>query len=84
MSDVLTVMAQTQVPTPDGPVSKVSAFLVTSDMPGFRVTEKALEKVGIRGTWTAKLAFENVEVPAKNLIPLSSALLHQLPPLSLR
>lgn len=68
MSDVLTVMAKTDVVTPEGKKSKVSAFLVTNDMPGFEVTDKALEKVGIRGTWTAKLSFDNIRVPAKNLI----------------
>lgn len=68
MSDVLTVMAKTEVDTPNGKVMKVSAFLVTNDMEGFEVTEKALEKVGIRGTWTAKLEFHNMRVPAKNMI----------------
>ena len=68
MSDVLTVMAKTEVATAEGTKSKISAFLVTNDMPGFSVTEKALEKVGIRGTWTAKLSFDNVEVPAANLV----------------
>jgi acyl-CoA dehydrogenase family member 9 len=68
MADILTVMAKTEVQTSSGPEMKVSAFLVTNDMPGFEVTEKALEKVGIRGTWTAKLKFDNVKIPAKNLI----------------
>lgn len=68
MSDVLTVMAKTEVDTPEGKKSKVSAFLVTNDLPGFEVTDKALEKVGIRGTWTAKLKFDNVKIPAKNLV----------------
>ena len=68
MADVLTVMAQTEVETDKGKVKKVSAFLVTNDMDGFVVTEKALEKVGIRGTWTAKLEFHNMRVPAVNII----------------
>ncbi|MCM8539822.1 MAG: acyl-CoA dehydrogenase family protein [Lentisphaeraceae bacterium] len=68
MSDVLTVMAQTEVETKNGKAMKVSAFLVTNDMEGFVVTEKALEKVGIRGTWTAKLEFHNMRVPAANIV----------------
>ncbi len=68
MADVLTVMAQTQVDTEDGPKDKVSAFLVTPDMPGFKVVDKALEKVGMRGSKTANLAFENMEVPAENIL----------------
>lgn len=69
MADVLTVMAKTEVEGKDGKKEmKVSAFLVTNDMNGFVVTEKALEKVGIRGTWTAKLEFHNLRVPAKNII----------------
>ena len=68
MADVLTVMAKTEVDGKNGKEMKVSAFLVTNDMDGFVVTEKALEKVGIRGTWTAKLEFHNLRVPAKNII----------------
>jgi acyl-CoA dehydrogenase family member 9 len=61
IAQVLTVMARTED-------DKVTAFIVTPDMPGFKVTAKALEKVGYRGTWTANLAFENVEVPEENLL----------------
>lgn len=68
IASVLTVMAQTKVDTPTGPEDKITAFLVTPDMPGFKVTEKALEKVGIRGTMTAKLEFDNMEVPAANIV----------------
>jgi acyl-CoA dehydrogenase family member 9 len=68
IAGVLTVMAKTEVETPEGPRQKVSAFLVTPDMPGFRVLNPALEKVGMRGTKTANLAFEGLEVPAENLL----------------
>lgn len=64
----LTVMAQTKVETKSGIEDKITAFLVTPDMPGFVVTHKALEKVGIRGTATAKLEFHDVEVPAANIV----------------
>lgn len=71
IADVLTVMAKTEV---EGR-QKVTAFLVTSDMPGFVVREKALDKVGMRGTWTANLAFNDVEVPEENILgPLGGGL----------
>lgn len=71
MADILTVMARTEVDGED----KITAFLVTPDLPGFRVTEPALEKVGMRGSKTAKLAFENMEVPAENVLgPLGRGL----------
>lgn len=68
MADVLTVMAQTSIDTPDGPRDKITAFLVTPDMPGFHVKDKALEKVGMRGTWTANLTFTDMEVPEANIL----------------
>ena len=65
IADVLTVMART--PGAAGR-SEVTAFLVTPDMPGFRIVEPRMEKLGIRGTATAKLAFENMRVPAENIL----------------
>ncbi|MFL5338738.1 MAG: acyl-CoA dehydrogenase family protein [Gemmataceae bacterium] len=66
IADVLTVMARTPVPGSDE--TKVTAFLVTPDMPGFQVVEKAMPKVGIRGTATARLAFKDMRVPAENVL----------------
>lgn len=68
VAKILTVMAKTDVKTPNGIEKKVTAFLVTPDMPGFKVVAEALEKVGMRGSKTSILAFENVEVPAKNIL----------------
>ncbi len=66
IADVLTVMARTPVPGKNE--TKITAFLVTPDMPGFRIVEPRMEKLGIRGTATAKLAFENMAVPAENIL----------------
>lgn len=75
IADVLTVMAKTAVKTPQGVEDKVTAFLVTPDMPGFVVRDRALEKLGMRGTWTANLAFNNLEVPEENILgPLGKGL----------
>ena len=54
LAKVLTVMAQTSVDTPNGPQDKITAFLVTPDMPGFKVTASSLEKVGMRGSKTSQ------------------------------
>lgn len=68
IAKVLTVMAKTAVETPQGLQDKVTAFLVTPNMPGFKVVEPGLEKVGMRGTRTANLQFTDMEVPAENVL----------------
>lgn len=65
IADVLTVMART--PDKDGK-TKVTAFLVTPDLPGFEVLEERAEKCGIRGTATGKLRFTNMPVPKANIL----------------
>lgn len=68
IAQVLTVMALTEVETPQGKQDKVTAFLVTPDMPGFKVAAASLEKVGMRGSTTSNLTFNNLEVPAVNVL----------------
>jgi alkylation response protein AidB-like acyl-CoA dehydrogenase len=63
---VLTVMART--PVPDSRETKITAFIVTPDMPGFEVVEKRMEKCGVRGTATSRLAFHNMFVPKENVL----------------
>ena len=65
IAHILTVMAR----TPDGKGgTKVTAFLVTPDMPGFEVLEARAEKCGIRGTATGKMRLTNVRVPKENVL----------------
>jgi alkylation response protein AidB-like acyl-CoA dehydrogenase len=66
IASVLTVMART--PVPGSTETKVTAFLVTPDMPGFEVVEARMPKCGIRGTATARLAFKDMPVPAENVL----------------
>jgi alkylation response protein AidB-like acyl-CoA dehydrogenase len=66
IADVLTVMART--PNPKGGESKVTAFLVTPDMPGFEVVDARMSKCGIKGTATGKLAFHDMRVPRENVL----------------
>jgi acyl-CoA dehydrogenase family protein 9 len=73
IANVLTVMART--PVAGTTETAVTAFLVTPDMPGFEVVEPRMEKLGVRGTATAKLAFKDMPVPADNILgPLGKGL----------
>lgn len=66
IAQVLTVMARTPMPGSDK--TKVTAFLVTPDMPGFTITEPRMPKCGIRGTATGRLAFKDMYVPKENIL----------------
>jgi alkylation response protein AidB-like acyl-CoA dehydrogenase len=67
IAGVVTVIART--PGVGGSKKKeITAFLVTPDLPGFKVVEKRMEKVGIRGTATGRLAFANMVVPKENVL----------------
>lgn len=71
IAQLLTVMARTPLgPSGDGGPgeSKITAFLVTPDMPGFEVVEARMEKCGVRGTATARLAFHDMFVPRENVL----------------
>ena len=48
-------------------VKGITAFIVTRDMPGFSIGKKEL-KMGIRGSATAELIFENVRGPQENIL----------------
>ncbi len=64
VADVVTVFAVTD--PAKGPAG-ISAFIVESTAPGFKVG-KLEKKMGIRGSPTSELIFENCEVPAENLL----------------
>jgi isovaleryl-CoA dehydrogenase len=53
---------------------KTTAFLVESGFPGFGVGKKE-EKMGMRGSPTTQLIFEDCEVPEENLVGLEDAAL---------
>jgi len=59
-------MART--PVPGRSETAITAFLVTPDMQGFAVLEPRMEKLGIRGTTTARLAFRDTPVPKDNIL----------------
>lgn len=45
----------------------ITAFLIEKEMPGFRTAQK-LDKLGMRGSNTCELVFENCEVPLENVL----------------
>ncbi|MDP8240962.1 MAG: acyl-CoA dehydrogenase family protein [Candidatus Hatepunaea meridiana] len=64
ISDVYSVFAVT---TPGAGTRGISAFIVEADMPGFSAG-KPEKKMGIRGSHTTDLFFEDVKVPKENLL----------------
>ena len=64
VADSMLVYAKT---APEKGLRGISAFLVRRDAPGFSVT-KSLDKMGMRGSPTGELAFQDVEVPRDQLV----------------
>lgn len=69
LSEIVTVFAKT---SPEPGLKSLSCFIVEKDYPGFKVG-KTEHKLGIRGSETAELIFEDMEVPAENLIGTEGA-----------
>jgi isovaleryl-CoA dehydrogenase len=63
-ADVLVVYTRTN---PDGGPRGLTAFIVEKAMPGFRCAQK-LDKLGMRGSNTGELVFEDTPVPAANVL----------------
>lgn len=63
-ADVLVVYAKTDI---SAGAKGISTFIIEKDFPGFKVGQK-LDKLGMRGSPTAELIFDNCEVPAENLM----------------
>ena len=68
IADTYVVFAVT---TPNIGTRGISAFIVEKGMPGFSIGKQEL-KMGIRGSATCELVFENCEVPKENLIIFNS------------
>lgn len=45
----------------------ITAFIIEKGMPGFSTAQK-LDKLGMRGSNTCELVFENCEIPAENVV----------------
>jgi acyl-CoA dehydrogenase family protein 9 len=68
LAGMMTVMAKTPI-TVDGVTrDKVTAFIVTPDLPGFEVLSPNRSKCGVRGSWQATLKFTDMPVPADRIL----------------
>lgn len=64
VADVCLLYAKTE----QGKGSKgITAFVVETNTPGFKVAQK-LNKMGFRGSQTAELVFEDMRIPAENIL----------------
>jgi isovaleryl-CoA dehydrogenase len=63
-ADTLVVYAKTD---PDAGSRGITAFLIERGMPGFSTAQK-LDKLGMRGSNTCDLVFEDCKVPAENVL----------------
>ncbi|MFN7096528.1 MAG: isovaleryl-CoA dehydrogenase, partial [Gammaproteobacteria bacterium] len=63
-AEVLVVYAKTDAQAGS---KGITAFIIEKDMPGFSTAQK-LDKLGMRGSNTSELVFENCKVPATNVL----------------
>ena len=63
-ADVLVVYAKTDM---DAGPKGITAFLIEKDFDGFSTAQK-LDKLGMRGSNTCELVFENCQVPPENVL----------------
>ena len=63
-ADTLFVYAKT---TPEAASRGITAFLIEKDMPGFSIGQK-IDKMGMRGSPTAELVFDDCFVPDENVV----------------
>ena len=63
-ADLLVVYAKT---APEAGARGITAFLIERDFNGFKSAQK-LDKLGMRGSDTGELLFEDCEVPAENVL----------------
>ncbi|CAM4165898.1 isovaleryl-CoA dehydrogenase [Pseudoalteromonas byunsanensis] len=63
-ADVLVIYAKTDL---NAGSKGITAFLVEKDFPGFSTAQK-LDKLGMRGSNTCELVFEDCEVPEENIL----------------
>ena len=63
-ADVLVIYAKTD---PDAGSRGITAFLVEKGFPGFSTAQK-LDKLGMRGSNTCELVFQDCEVPEENVL----------------
>ena len=67
---LFTVMAKQKIKDPrtGKERDRITALICTPDMEGIDIFSRNRSKVCIRGTWQARIRFNNVRVPAENLL----------------
>ncbi|NLA88565.1 MAG: isovaleryl-CoA dehydrogenase [Alcaligenaceae bacterium] len=60
----LVVYAKTE---PEAGAKGITAFIIEKDFPGFSIAQK-LDKLGMRGSHTGELVFQDCEVPEENIL----------------
>jgi len=68
-AETLVVYAKTNK---DAGSKGITAFIIEKDFPGFSTAQK-LDKLGMRGSNTCELVFENCQVPAENILHAENA-----------
>ncbi|HET6249989.1 MAG TPA: acyl-CoA dehydrogenase family protein [Tepidisphaeraceae bacterium] len=68
IAGMLTVMARTPVIENGKTREKVTAFLVTPDLPGFEIVKSNRSKMGVRGSWQGVLKFTDMPVPKDRVL----------------
>lgn len=68
IADVLVITAKTN---PDKGTSGISSFIIEKGTPGFQVGRDE-KKMGLKGSVTSELFFENCRIPAENLLGLEN------------
>ena len=63
-ADTLVVYAKTD---PEANARGITAFIIEKDFPGFSIAQK-LDKLGMRGSHTGELVFQDCEVPEENVL----------------
>lgn len=63
-ADTLVVYAKTD---PEAHARGITAFIIEKDFPGFSIAQK-LDKLGMRGSHTGELVFQDCEVPEENIL----------------
>ncbi|MGH7626540.1 MAG: acyl-CoA dehydrogenase family protein [Gemmatimonadaceae bacterium] len=66
-ADVILTMVRTDHAGDRRGARGISTFIITPDMPGFRVGKKE-DKMGLRASPTVQIVFDNLRVPAANLL----------------
>ncbi len=67
IADLITIFAKTEEDIDGKKEKKITAFIITKDLPGITVNKEE-KKLGIRGSITNAFTMENVKVPVENIL----------------